>query len=72
VFSSQDDGAAFVPGNPASGLSALRHFNIALMNALRVPRKAIQERIGYALTGSFTLDIYGGQPEWGGINEAES
>ena len=35
------------------------------MDALRVPLKTIQERIGHALTGSFTLDVYGGKPEWG-------
>jgi hypothetical protein len=29
-----------------------------------VPLKTIQERVGHALTGSFTLDVYGGQPEW--------
>ncbi len=26
--------------------------------------KVIQERIGHAFTGSFTLDVYGGKPEW--------
>jgi len=34
------------------------------MDALRVPLKTIQERIGHALTGSFTLDVYGGKPDW--------
>lgn len=34
------------------------------MDALRVPLKTIQERIGHALTGSFTLDVYGGVPEF--------
>ena len=29
-----------------------------------MPLKTIQERVGHALTGSFTLDVYGGQPEW--------
>jgi hypothetical protein len=29
-----------------------------------VPLKTIQERLGHALTGSFTLDVYGGKPEW--------
>ena len=43
--------------------AAFRHFNVGLMDALRVPLKTIQERIGHALTGSFTLDVYGGQPE---------
>ena len=48
-----------------AGFHAFRHFNVAMMDALRVPLKTIQERIGHALTGSFTLDVYGGQPEWG-------
>jgi hypothetical protein len=26
--------------------------------------KTIQERAGHALTGVFTLDVYGGTPEW--------
>jgi len=30
---------------------------------LRVPLKTIQERLGHSLTGSFTLDVYGGTPE---------
>lgn len=34
------------------------------MDALRVPLKAIQERIGHALTGSFTLDVYGHTLDW--------
>jgi hypothetical protein len=37
---------------------------------VRVPLKTIQEPIGHALTGSFTLDVYGGQPEWGRNLEA--
>jgi hypothetical protein len=41
-----------------------------MLDALRVPLKTIQERIGHALTGSFTLDVYGGQPEWGRNLEA--
>jgi integrase len=53
-----------------AGFHAFRHFNVALMDALRVPLKTIQERIGHALTGSFTLDVYGGQPEWGRNLEA--
>lgn len=51
-------------GIPAAGYHAFRHFNVSLMDALRVPLKTIQERIGHALTGSFTLDVYGGKPEW--------
>ncbi len=30
-----------------------------MQDSLRVPLKTIQERIGHALTGSFTLDVYG-------------
>jgi hypothetical protein len=41
-----------------------------MLDALRVPLKTIQERIGHALTGSFTLDVYGGQLEWGRNLEA--
>jgi hypothetical protein len=41
-----------------------------MLDALRVPLKTIQERIGHELTGSFTLDVYGGQPEWGRNLEA--
>jgi integrase len=47
-------------GIPQAGFHAFRHFNVALLDALRVPLKTIQERIGHALTGSFTLDVYGG------------
>ena len=57
-------------GIPQAGFHAFRHFNVALLDALRVPLKTIQERIGHALTGSFTLDVYGGQPEWGRNLEA--
>jgi integrase len=51
-------------GIPKAGFHAFRHFNVSLLDALRVPLKTIQERLGHALTGSFTLDVYGGQPEW--------
>ena len=57
---------------PQAGYHAFRHFNVAMLDALRVPLKTIQERIGHALTGSFTLDVYGGQPEWGRNLEAAS
>jgi hypothetical protein len=36
----------------------------AELDSLRTPLKVIQERAGHALTGSFTLDVYGVQPEW--------
>lgn len=49
---------------PQAGYYAFRHFNVSLLDALRVPLKTIQERAGHALTGVFTLDVYGGQPEW--------
>jgi integrase len=51
-------------GIPQAGYHAFRHFNVSLLDALRIPVKTIQERIGHALTGVFTLDVYGGQPEW--------
>jgi hypothetical protein len=35
-----------------------------------IPLRTIQERIGHALTESFTLDVYGGQPEWSANEEA--
>ena len=40
-----------------AGFHAFRHFNVGLLDALRVPLKTIQERIGQALMGSFTLDV---------------
>ena len=51
-------------GIKQAGFHAFRHFNVSLLDSLRVPLKTIQERAGHALTGSFTLDVYGGQPEW--------
>jgi integrase len=53
-----------VLGIGQAGFHAFRHFNVSLLDALRVPLKAIQERAGHALTGSFTLDVYGHAPEW--------
>jgi hypothetical protein len=35
-----------------------------VQDSLRVPLKTIQERIGHALTGSFTLDLYGHTLDW--------
>jgi integrase len=55
---------------PLAGFHAFRHFNVSLLDALRVPLKTIQERLGHALTGVFTLDVYGGKPEWGRNLEA--
>jgi hypothetical protein len=51
-------------GLKPAGFHGFRHFNVSLLDALRVPLKTIQERPGHALTGSFTLDVYGGKPEW--------
>jgi len=53
-----------------AGFHAFRHFNVSLLDTLRVPLKLIQERAGHALTGSFTLDVYGGKPDWDGNVEA--
>ncbi|MGA7524645.1 MAG: site-specific integrase [Acidobacteriaceae bacterium] len=55
---------------PDAGYHAFRHFNVSLMDSLRVPLKAIQERIGHALTGSFTLDVYGHTLDWAANEEA--
>lgn len=49
---------------------AFRHFNTALMDAVCVPLKVRKERIGYAYSGDFTLDVYGGKPEWNANVEA--
>jgi hypothetical protein len=38
-------------------LSSLQ-INASLLNALRVPLKTIQERLGHALSGSLRLDVY--------------
>lgn len=57
-------------GIPDAGYHAFRHFNVSLMDSLRVPLKTIQERIGHALTGSFTLDVYGHTLDWGANEEA--
>jgi integrase len=40
------------------GFHAFRHFNASLLSSLRVPLKAIQERLGHASAGSLTLDVY--------------
>ena len=49
---------------PQAGYHAFRHFNVSVLDSLRVPLKTIQERIGHALTGSFTLDVYGHTLDW--------
>jgi hypothetical protein len=43
---------------PQAGFRVFWHFNVAMLDALCVPLKMIQERIGHALTGSFTLDVW--------------
>jgi hypothetical protein len=53
-----------------AGFHAFRHFNVSMLDSLRVPLKTIQERIGHALTGSFTLDVYGHALEWKSNDEA--
>jgi integrase len=51
-------------GIKQAGYHAFRHFNVSLLDAVNTPLKVIQERVGHALTGSFTLDVYGGKPDW--------
>lgn len=51
-------------GIPMAGFHAFRRFNISLLDALRIPRLTIKERSGHAFIGDFTLDVYGGKPEW--------
>ena len=52
-----------------AGLHAFRHFNASLLGSLRTPLKTIQERLGHALTGSLTLDVYT-HAEWKENEEA--
>jgi len=49
---------------------AFRHSSASMMDKLRVPLKAIQDRIGHALTGNFTLDVYGHMLDWTGNDDA--
>ena len=53
----------------AAGLHAFRHFNASLLGSLRTPLKTIQERLGHALTGSLTLEVYT-HAEWKENDEA--
>jgi len=55
---------------PQAGYHAFRHFNVSVQDSLRVPLKTIQERIGHALTGSFTLDVHGHTLDWRENEEA--
>ena len=59
-----------IPSEEGKGFHAFRHFNVSLLDTLRVPLKVIQERIGHALTGSFTLDVYGSVLDWKGNVDA--
>jgi integrase len=54
---------------PQAGFHGFRHFNVSMLDSLRVPLKVIQERLGHALTGSFTLDVYG-HSDWDGNKAA--
>jgi integrase len=49
---------------PKGGFHAFRHFNVSMMDTLRVPLKTIQERTGHAQTGNMTLDVYGHTLNW--------
>ena len=51
-------------GITKAGFHAFRHFNVAMMDALRVPLRTMQEPVGHAAIGVFTLDVYGGQLDW--------
>jgi len=57
-------------GIELAGFHAFRHFNTALLDSIRTPLKIIQERMGHALTGSFTLDVYGHVLDWQGNVDA--
>jgi integrase len=57
-------------GIPQAGFHAFRHFNMALLDSVRTPLKVIQDRMGHALTGSFTLDVYGHVLDWQGNVDA--
>jgi HK97 family phage major capsid protein len=61
---------AAMPAYNAASSPVVRHFNVSVMDSLRVPLKTIQERIGHALTGSFTLDVYGHTLDWKANEEA--
>ncbi|HEV2578270.1 MAG TPA: site-specific integrase [Acidobacteriaceae bacterium] len=47
-----------------AGFHAFRHFNSGMMLALGVPLTVVKERMGHAAIGIFTVDVYGGQPDW--------
>lgn len=45
-------------GIPRCGLHAFRHGNATLMDALGVPLKVMQARLGHSRTGNLTTDVY--------------
>jgi integrase len=51
-------------GISKAGYHTFRHFNTSLMDALRVPVKTIQERLGHSLTGCIHVGRLRGQPDW--------
>jgi integrase len=53
-----------------AGFHAFRHFNVGLLASLGVPLTVIKDRAGHAFTGSFTIDVYGGKPDFSGNVEA--
>ena len=59
-----------IPSDEGKAFHAFRHFNVSLLDTVGVPLKVIQERIGHALTGSFTLDVYGSVLDWSGHVDA--
>jgi hypothetical protein len=65
VSRTQDAAIAQVSWHPASGISQPSGAStFRSLDTLWVAVKTIQERLGHALPGSFTLDVYGGRPEW--------
>jgi hypothetical protein len=63
---SEDDDVAQVSGDTAGGIPCLPSFQRGIA---RRPSRSTEDDPRAdrtcALTGSFTLDVYGGQPEWG-------
>ena len=43
---------------------------MALLDSISTPLKIIQDRMGHAFTGSFTLDVYGHVLDWQGNVDA--
>lgn len=51
-------------GIERKGFHAFRHFNVSLMDHLRVSKLTRNVRIGHASTGDFGLDVYGHPIGW--------